>query len=139
MFRSSKGGTHGTDTLIGKGTEIEGKVTCATNLRVEGKIKGDVQCANDVTIGESSVLHSNITAKNIVIAGQVNGNLHVQERLTIMPTGQLNGDFTSQSLIIHEGGIFNGSSNMSRQNSSTHKKDADSKSNKADNNKAESK
>lgn len=112
MFKSSKQSYQGTDTLIGKGTEIEGKIKCSTNLRIEGKVKGDIDCSQDITIGETSVCNSNIAAKDIVIAGKVHGDLTIKEKLTIMPTGQLHGNFTGQSFIIHEGGIFNGTSNM---------------------------
>lgn len=131
MFKSSKSGPTGTDTLIGKGTEIEGKVKCSTNLRVEGTINGDIECSHDITIGESSVCRSNITAKNIIIAGKVYGDLKIQEKLTIMPAGQLQGNFVSQSLVIQEGGVFNGSSNMNSKEGHSHKKDNETKEKKS--------
>lgn len=121
MFKSSKQSYQGTDTLIGQGTEIEGKIKCSTNLRVEGKVNGDIECNQDITIGETSVCHSNIIAKDIVIAGKVHGDLTIKEKLTIMPTGQLHGNFISQSLIIHDGGIFNGTSSMTKPEPATHK------------------
>lgn len=123
MFKSSKQSYQGTDTLIGQGTEIEGKITCSTNLRVEGKVKGDIECNHDITIGETSVCHSNIVAKDIVIAGKVHGDLTIKEKLTIMASGQLHGNFTGQSLIILEGGVFNGSSKMVQPEPSPSKKD----------------
>ncbi len=127
MFKSSKKSYQGTDTLIGQGTEIEGMIKCTTNLRVEGKVSGDIECTQDITIGETSVCNSNIAAKEIVIAGKVYGDLTIKEKLTIMPSGQLHGNFTSQSLIIHEGGVFNGQSSMTRQQATTHKKDTENK------------
>lgn len=123
MFKSSKQSYQGTDTLIGQGTEIEGKVTCSTNLRVEGMVKGDIESTKDITIGETSVCHSNIVAKDIVIAGKVYGDLTIKEKLTIMGSGKLYGNFTGQSLIIHEGGVFNGSSKMVQPEASPSKKD----------------
>lgn len=113
MFKGKSNPT--TDTLIGYGTKIEGKITCSTNLRVEGTVEGDIECTHNVSIGESSVCHSNIIAKNIIIAGKVFGDLNITEQLTIMPSGQLIGNFSSQSVVIHEGGFFNGSSTMVRK------------------------
>lgn len=113
MFKGK--GSPTTDTLIGYGTKVEGKITCTTNLRVEGHVEGDIECTNDVSIGESSECHSNITAKNITIAGKVLGDLNIAEQLTIMPSGQLTGNFTCKSIVIHEGGIFNGTSTMIQQ------------------------
>lgn len=127
MFKPAKNVPLGTDTLIGQGTEVEGKIVCSTNLRIEGMVKGDIECSYDITIGETSVCHSNITAKDIIIAGKVHGDLNVKGKLTIMPTGQLHGNFTSDSLIIHEGGVFNGSSNMKRIEAVPQKQEAEHK------------
>lgn len=127
MFKASKHGFSGTDTLIGQGTEIEGKVKCSTNLRIEGKVKGDIECSQDITVGEKSECHSDIIAKNIVVAGKVHGNLTIKEQLTIMPTGVINGNFSSQSLVIHDGGIFNGTSSMTVPEKAQSKKDQEAK------------
>lgn len=128
MFKSKSHPT--TDTLIGYGTKLEGKITCSTNLRVEGHVKGDIECTNDVSIGESSECHSNITAKNIVIAGKVYGDLNIADKLTIMPSGQLIGNYSCQTVIIHEGGIFNGTSTMVHQGKDKNKVSASQKTDK---------
>lgn len=112
MFKSSKPQAQQTDTLIGYGTQIEGKIVCETNLRIEGNFTGEIECARDVTIGENGTAHSNISAADIVIAGQVHGNIHAKGKLTITPTGRLHGNFTSASVIIHEGALFVGESKM---------------------------
>ncbi|CAH0118925.1 polymer-forming cytoskeletal protein [Paenibacillus sp. CECT 9249] len=113
MFKSSKPQAQQTDTLIGYGTQIEGKIVCETNLRIEGNFTGEIECARDVTIGENGSAHSNISAADIVIAGLVHGNIHAKGKLTITPTGRLHGNFTSASVIIHEGALFVGESKMS--------------------------
>jgi cytoskeletal protein CcmA (bactofilin family) len=112
MFKEKKNVQIGTDTLIGLGSEFEGKMKCATNLRIEGKFSGQIECESNVIIGESATVHSNIVAVDVVIAGKVIGDIHAKGQLVIMPTGQLNGNFSSSSLVIHEGGIFNGTSRM---------------------------
>lgn len=103
---------NGTDTLIGEGTTIEGKITSKAGLRIEGQVKGDIDCSGDVTIGENSKIHSNLSARNIVIAGIVNGSITTKEMLSITATGKVYGDITVSSLQIVEGGIFQGTSRM---------------------------
>ncbi|WP_028552299.1 bactofilin family protein [Paenibacillus sp. UNC451MF] len=114
MFKGKKAGrdVHTTDTLIGEGTLFEGRMKSEASIRIEGQITGDVDCAGDVTIGEHGVVKSNVIARNVILAGTVNGNVLCKGKLTIRATGKLYGNTTAQSLIIDEGGIFQGTSKM---------------------------
>ncbi|BBH21818.1 hypothetical protein Back11_31630 [Paenibacillus baekrokdamisoli] len=111
MFKENKRlGT--TDTLIGQGTHIDGKLTSEAGIRIEGEYHGEIACKGDVIIGECGVVKSNITARDVIVAGKVFGDIHTKGRLTITASGHLNGNVAAQSLLIQEGGIFNGSSRM---------------------------
>lgn len=101
-----------TDTLIGEGSTFEGKIKSEASIRIEGHIVGDVECAGDVTVGESGVVKSNIAARSVIVAGIVQGNVVAKGTLRIMATGQLLGNATSLALIIDEGGVFQGFSRM---------------------------
>lgn len=101
-----------TDTLVGDGSVFEGRIKSEASLRIEGQITGDIDCLGDVTIGESGHARSNITARHVTIAGTVHGNVTTKGVLTITSTGKLFGNAASQSLIIEEGGIFEGLSRM---------------------------
>lgn len=101
-----------TDTLIGEGSTFEGRIRSEASLRVEGHVNGDIECEGDVTIGENGEARSNITARNVTIAGKVYGNVTTKGLLTITATGQLYGNTMSQSLVIAEGGVFQGQSKM---------------------------
>ncbi|WP_341281410.1 polymer-forming cytoskeletal protein [Paenibacillus sp. FSL H8-0537] len=103
-----------TDTLIGQGTHVEGKLICEAGLRIEGEYRGDIECAGDVIIGESGIARSNITAKDLTVAGKLFGDITTKGRLTITATGQITGNINAHSLIIQDGGSFNGSSHMER-------------------------
>jgi len=112
MFKKSKSGSYATDTLIGEGTLFEGRIKSEASIRIEGQITGDVDCAGDVTIGENGVVKSNVIARNVILAGTVHGNVLCKGKLTIRATGKLYGNTTAQSLIIDEGGVFQGTSKM---------------------------
>jgi cytoskeletal protein CcmA (bactofilin family) len=101
-----------TDTLVGEGSVFEGRIKSEASLRIEGHIIGDIECLGDVTIGEHGVAKSNIIARHITIAGAVHGNVSTKGLLTITETGQLFGNTVSQTLIIAEGGMFQGQSKM---------------------------
>jgi cytoskeletal protein CcmA (bactofilin family) len=114
MFKSksSKMNPNTTDTLIGEGTIFEGKLKSDAGIRIEGQITGNVESAGDVTVGEKGVVKSNISARNVIIAGTVHGNVLTKGSLRIMSSGRVYGNTTSQSLVIDEGGIFQGNSRM---------------------------
>lgn len=109
-----------TDTLIGQGTHVEGKLICEAGLRIEGEYRGDIECAGDVIIGESGIARSNITAKDLTVAGKLFGDITTKGRLTITATGQITGNINAHSLIIQDGGSFNGSSHMERGRHRSH-------------------
>mgnify|MGYP003856088631 FL=1 len=116
-----------TDTLIGEGSTFEGRIRSEASLRVEGNVIGDIECVGDVTVGEHGQSKSNITAQNVTIAGIVHGNVNTRGLLTITSTGQLFGNTLSQSLIITEGGIFQGQSKMQQESKNNTSSDKPSK------------
>ena len=91
------------DTLIGQGTTAEGTLSCQASLRIEGEYRGDIQCLADVIVGESGIVRSNISAKDITISGKVYGDITTTGRLTIMSTGLLQGSAAVGSLIVQDG------------------------------------
>ncbi|MGM1048618.1 MAG: bactofilin family protein [Bacillota bacterium] len=102
----------GTSTLISQGSHVEGALNCDADLRIDGKFNGTIESQGNVTIGESAVARSNISAKEVIIAGKVYGDIAAEGKLTITPTGQMHGDVIASSLIIMEGGVLNGASHM---------------------------
>ncbi|ASA26066.1 bactofilin family protein [Paenibacillus donghaensis] len=111
----SLGAYRPTDSLIGHGGTLEGKVHCDTNLRIEGTFSGEIVCSGTVTVGEQGTVRSSIHAEEVIIAGKVFGDVTAQRRLIMAETGQLQGNIQAQSLTIHEGSLINGSIEMHEQ------------------------
>ncbi|MEF2967594.1 polymer-forming cytoskeletal protein [Paenibacillus sp. M1] len=103
-----------TDTLIGRGSTIEGKLECKANLRIEGKFQGEIDCGGQVIVGETGEAKSNIIGTDIIVAGKVIGDIVSQGRLTITSSGQVDGNVSVAKLVIIEGGLLNGSSHMEK-------------------------
>jgi cytoskeletal protein CcmA (bactofilin family) len=73
------------------------------------------------------VVKSNIIARNIIIAGSVYGNIMTKGVLKITATGKLYGNTTAASLMIDEGGIFQGTSKMELKAAHNEKQEAEEK------------
>ena len=101
-----------TDTLIGKETVLEGKVESEASLRIEGKVKGNVHCEGDCTVGEQGEIEADIHAHSVIIAGKVKGNVYAKEKLHVLSSGKLEGNISAARLIMEEGALFNGQSDM---------------------------
>ncbi|GIP60118.1 polymer-forming cytoskeletal protein [Paenibacillus sp. FSL W8-0186] len=99
-------------TLIGQGSVAEGKLECEASLRIEGSFRGEIDCQGQVVIGETGEAHSNIKGADIIVAGKVVGDIASQGRLTITSSGLVEGNVHVAKLVIVEGGLLNGSSQM---------------------------
>lgn len=104
-----------TDTVIGEGTLCEGKIVTEASIRIEGHLEGDVECGGDVTIGENADVNASVTARDVIIAGRVRGNVTCKGKLTVLASGQLFGNIDVKSIVILDGGIFQGTSHMKPQ------------------------
>lgn len=100
------------ESVFGEGLEIEGTIKSKGSLRIDGKLKGKISCDADLMIGEGAVLEADIEAVNITIAGDVTGNIRCGSRLELLSSGRLEGDTSTGSLVISEGAMFSGASNM---------------------------
>lgn len=114
MFKNGKKAAGLTDTLIGQGSVIEGKLECKANLRVEGKFHGEINCLGQIVIGETGEVKSNIKGGEVIVAGKVIGDITTEGRLTITNSGQVDGNVNVAKLVIIEGGLLNGASKMEK-------------------------
>ena len=98
----------GSTTFLDSSTVFEGKLQCADSLRIDGVVKGEIQCAQKVAIGETGRVSATIEADTVVIAGEVNGNITARRKVTLEKTGRLNGDLCTPGIVIQEGAKLEG-------------------------------
>mgnify|MGYP001201198361 CR=1 FL=1 len=101
-----------TDTIIGTGTMIEGKLMSNTSIRVDGTVRGDIECKGDLHVGENAVLYSDVKAANIYHAGKIHGTVTTTGTLYIAKSGQIYGNLEVAKIRIAEGAVFEGSITM---------------------------
>jgi cytoskeletal protein CcmA (bactofilin family) len=98
--------------VIGKGTVLEGNVETFGNIRIEGKVIGNIKSKSKVALGHSSHVEGNITAQNADIEGEVKGKIEISEMLVLKATAVINGDIVTGKLVVEPGAVFNGSCKM---------------------------
>jgi len=97
-----------TETLIGAGLTIEGKIEGAGHVRIAGHFKGDIHVEGDLTIEQGAHISGEIRAETVVVAGEVQGNIHATSRVEFLESGLLIGDLKAGSLTVAAGSRMRG-------------------------------
>lgn len=97
---------------IGKGTTIEGNLETYGNIRVDGRVVGNIITKSKLVLGQSSYVDGNVLAQNAEVLGEVKGKIEVTDLLTLKPSSVVHGDIVTNKLIVETGAKFNGGCKM---------------------------
>lgn len=106
---------HQPTNTISKGTSLQGNIETDANLRIEGRMRGDVKARSTFSVGEGALVEGNITAESAEIAGEIRGQVEVTNVLVLKPTAVVHGDVVTDKLVVEAGAQFNGSCKMGQQ------------------------
>jgi cytoskeletal protein CcmA (bactofilin family) len=99
---------------LGKETVFEGKMTFEGLFRLDGRFEGEIFESGTLIVGETALIKGKVGVQSIIINGHVEGDLHAKGRVEIHAGGKFYGNLLTSSLIIHEGGIFEGQCQMDK-------------------------
>ena len=101
---------------IGRGIEVNGDISFADRLQVDGKVIGKITSdSGTLIIGEGGDLEAQIEVGVCVVHGTLRGNLIAKSQLEIRRTGRLHGDVITPVLLVEEGAVFNGAIRMTQE------------------------
>jgi cytoskeletal protein CcmA (bactofilin family) len=100
------------ENVVGSSSSFHGTVRSDGGLRVSGAFEGAIEVAGNVVVGREGRVIGNIAARNVTVGGVVRGDIDASGQLQILSTGQVFGDITVGSVMIDEGGAFQGASRM---------------------------
>jgi cytoskeletal protein CcmA (bactofilin family) len=95
-----------TFSVIGSDITIKGDVSATSELHIDGRVEGDIQCTSLVQ-GEASVIRGSIEAETARLAGTVNGSITARE-LIVMQSARIEGDVHYEALTIEQGASVEG-------------------------------
>lgn len=109
--------------FVGGGTMVTGEATFKAMLRVDGHLSGKVSSSSGtLIIGSNGKVDANIEVAVAVIHGTVNGDIIATQRLEMGRAAKVNGNIQTPSLVIEQGGIFEGSCKMLQMNAAAAEK-----------------
>ena len=98
----------GLTCVIAKGTVIEGIVKTTENIRIEGKIKGELHCDKKLVMDAGGLVEGDIFAGESTIKGEVRGTVTIHNTLHLLESSFIKGDIKAKKLHVEEGAKYDG-------------------------------
>ncbi|MDY6933587.1 MAG: polymer-forming cytoskeletal protein [Spirochaetota bacterium] len=96
------------NSAIGEGSTFEGKFYISGSLRIDGKFEGEIKTDEELVVGETGKVKTNIDARYVIIAGTVIGNINATEEVRLIGSSKVSGDIVTPILTIEKGVIADG-------------------------------
>ncbi|MDG1022907.1 MAG: polymer-forming cytoskeletal protein [Flavobacteriaceae bacterium] len=104
--------SNGQYSKIDKNTVLKGSIKAKTDIRIDGKLVGDVETIGRVIIGREASVIGKVLCANADIEGIFKGNLTVSGTLSLKTGSNVEGEVFIQKLIVDSGAIFNANCSM---------------------------
>ena len=98
-----------------EGTFVEGTIRSENDIRIDGSVKGTLNCKAKVIIGPTGVFNGEINCQNSMIEGSFQGKLNVKDHLQIQESAKIEGEINTDKLSVQPGAIFNVSCEMKNE------------------------
>ncbi len=110
---AAPGVARSTSCVIGPKTTAKGDLVGDEDLLVEGTVEGQIRITRDLRVGPSGVVRATVHAAAVVVSGELVGDCTASIRVEIQATGRLMGNIRAPKIVIAEGAVFRGNSDMS--------------------------
>jgi cytoskeletal protein CcmA (bactofilin family) len=94
--------------IVGQQSRVEGKFEVADSIEIECEIGGELTVGGRLVIGEQGVVTADVHTVDAVIRGRYDGNMVATGNVEIAAAGRVSGNIETDSLVISQGGFFNG-------------------------------
>lgn len=102
-------------SVIDRFSRFDGDFVAERDLRVEGNVKGSIECHGTLYIAEGAIVAAKVTAENITVAGDLSGETRCRGKLHLLPTGRVRGRVGTAALVVSEGAVYEGELAMTEE------------------------
>lgn len=99
-------------SVIDQYSNFDGTYNSTRDLRIEGQVKGTIECRGTLYIAQGANVDANVEAENISVAGELSGEVSCRGKLQLLPSGRVKGKIQTVTLVIHEGAFYEGDLEM---------------------------
>lgn len=90
-------------SVLGPATRVTGRVSGDGSLRVEGKVRGDIQISGDAEISPAGNVEGHVTAASLDISGTLLGDVVASGPVVIREGAVVRGDLRGSEISIEPG------------------------------------
>ncbi len=98
--------------FLDAGSHMEGELSFEDTFRVDGKLTGKVTSKGDLVVGERGEVDGVVEVGRVYVSGTLKGTVTATARIEITASGRLLGDIQAPTLVIEEGGFYEGRCTM---------------------------
>ncbi len=100
------------NTLLGRGSSFDGKLTFEGTVRVDGKLSGEIFSNDVLVIGEGAEVNAEIDVGVVIVEGSVTGNIRAKRAVELHAPARVRGNLETPTLFIDKGVMFEGQCRM---------------------------
>jgi cytoskeletal protein CcmA (bactofilin family) len=94
--------------VIGEGSIFEGRFYVNGSILIEGKFQGDIKTDEQLIVGPTGKVKTDIIARKVTVAGTLIGNIAASEEVSLLHTGKVLGNIATPKLTVEPGVITEG-------------------------------
>ena len=99
--------------VIGPKTTVKGEIIGDEDVLVEGNVEGQIRVTRDLRVSPGGVVKATVEAQSLIVSGEIVGDCQASARVEIQASGRLTGNIRAPKIVIAEGAMFRGNSDMS--------------------------
>lgn len=93
---------------IDEHTSIKGNIQAGGDIRIDGKLDGDLICKAKLIIGERGSITGDVDCQNAMIEGTFEGTIIVRDLLTLKDTARVKGNVRASKMAVGSGCLIDG-------------------------------
>ena len=106
-----------TNCIIGEGSIFEGRFYVNGPVLIEGKFQGEIRTDDQVVIGPTGKVKTDITARKVTVSGTIIGNISASEEVNLLSTGKVLGNIKTPKINVEPGVITSGKVTITSESS----------------------
>ena len=95
-------------TILDHGITLVGDIVSEENIRVRGRVEGNVATSGSVVIEPRGIVLGEVTAENLILEGSLEGRATVARKFELRPGGRMRGDIRAAVVAIAEEAFLQG-------------------------------
>lgn len=99
-------------TLLGRGSEFDGKLSFEGQVRIDGTFSGQIITKDTLVIGDGAKVNAEIHAGTVIVNGSVEGNIRASQLIEVHQPARIKGNLETPSLSMDRGVMFEGTCKM---------------------------